>query len=210
MPPAEGSYNPLAPSPHTIVYYSQSTDINDMSSPDKTAASSPVAEYFGAIWNTIITTLVGLGVTGRYLCTKPVTEQYPDEKPNIPDGYRGLHIYEKEKCIACNLCSSACPVDCIIIESVGKGKNATLTRYEIDYNRCIFCGLCVEPCPTNCIHMGKGYDLASYHSSDCMVDFVKLWDQHKAQSPVGDVIIWPEVKSPAAPAALAPQTVQGG
>jgi len=151
---------------------------------------SPMGKYVFNIYNSVKTTLVGLGVTGRYLFKKPVTLQYPTEKPDVPVGYRGIHVYEKDKCIACDMCAVACPVDCIYIESIGKGKNAEMTRYEIDYNRCIFCALCVEPCPTSCIHMGQSYDLASYDSPSASVDFVKLWDERQMQSPTGERIEW--------------------
>jgi NADH-quinone oxidoreductase subunit I len=152
--------------------------------------STPVADYLATIWNAVKTTAVGLGITGRYLLKKPVTLQYPDEKPAVPEGYRGIHVYEIDKCIACDLCAVACPVDCIYIESIGKGKTAQLTRYEIDYNRCMFCALCVEPCPTDCIHMGKSYDLTKYDSESCSVDFVKIWTDGKLQSPTGERIEW--------------------
>lgn len=152
---------------------------------------SPIADYFATIWSGIRTTLIGMGITGRYFLQKPVTMQYPDEKPAVPEGYRGIHVYEIERCIACDLCAQACPVDCIYIESIGKGKNAKLLRFEIDYNRCIFCALCVEPCPTDCIHMGKSYDYAQFNTDDCSVDFVKLWNTKKMQSPTGDRIVWP-------------------
>jgi NADH-quinone oxidoreductase subunit I len=150
---------------------------------------SAAAEYFGNLWNGILTTIVGLGVTGRYLLSKPVTLQYPDEKPEIPEGYRGIHVFEKDKCIACDLCAVACPVDCIYIESIGKGKNAQITRYEIDYNRCMFCALCVEPCPADCIHMGPSYDLSQYDSPSCSIDFARLWDERQLQSPTGDRVV---------------------
>ncbi len=150
-----------------------------------------VENYFGTIWNSIKTTLVGMGVTGKYLLSPPVTLQYPEEKPEIPDGYRGIHVFEIDRCIACNQCALACPVDCLAIESIGKGKNAVITRFEIDYNRCMFCGLCVEPCPTDCIHMGKSYDLTRYRSEECMIDFAQLAKEGK-QSPTGEVVHWLE------------------
>ncbi len=172
-----------------------------------TPPPSPVSEYFATIFQAIKTTVIGLGITGRYLLKKPVTLQYPEEKPDVPPGYRGIHVYEKDKCIACDLCAAACPVDCIYIESIGKGKNAQLTRYEIDYNRCMFCALCVEPCPTSCIHMGTSYDLTRYTSESCSVDFVKIHDEQGLQSPTGERIEWkvdPAAGKPAAKAAAKP------
>ena len=171
----------------------------------QTDAADPVTEYFGTIVRGIRTTILGLGVTAKYLVRKPVTLQYPEEKPVVPPGYRGIHVFEKDKCIACDLCAAACPVDCIYIESIGKGKNAQMTRYEIDYNRCIFCAFCVEPCPTSCIHMGQSFDLSKYTSEGCSVDFVKLWDEQQMQSPTGETIAWKEaqVKAAAKPALAA-------
>jgi NADH-quinone oxidoreductase subunit I len=150
---------------------------------------SPIQEYFGTVWNSVKTTLVGMGVTGKYFLSKPVTLQYPDEKPEIADGFRGIHVYEIERCIACDQCANACPVDCITIESTGKGKNAVITRYEIDYNRCMFCGFCVEPCPTDCIHMGKSFDLTRFSSDECVIDFAALAQEGK-QSPTGERVLW--------------------
>jgi len=131
--------------------------------------NAAVKEYFQGIWRGVSTTLKGLQLTGKYLFVKPVTLQYPEEAPKVPPGFRGLHEYEIDKCIACHLCAKACPVDCITIEEIGKGKNAHITRFDIDYSRCIFCNLCCEPCPTNCIWMGSRFDLASYDRDGCVV-----------------------------------------
>jgi len=49
----------------------------------------------------------------------------------------------------------SCPVDCIKVEAIGKGKDQMLTRFDIDYGKCLFCDLCTAPCPTSAIHMTK-------------------------------------------------------
>jgi ferredoxin len=51
---------------------------------------------------------------------KRVTVQYPEEKPYLAPRYRGRIILSRdpdggERCVACNLCAVACPVDCIAL-----------------------------------------------------------------------------------------------
>ncbi len=132
-----------------------------------------VANYFRDIVAAIYTITLGLGVTMKCLFSKPVTLQYPDERPEVPDGYRGIHTYEIEKCIACNLCVQICPITCITLAYEGKGKNAVIHQYDIDYTKCLFCHLCCEVCPTDCVHMGKEFDLASYTRAECVIPFAK-------------------------------------
>jgi NADH-quinone oxidoreductase subunit I len=118
--------------------------------------------YFRQIWQGILTTAKGLKVTWKHFLSHPYTIQYPEEQPYFSPHERGLHEFEPEKCIICELCAKACPVDCIYIEQEGRGKNAVLTRYAIDYSKCLFCSLCIDPCPVDCIHMGQQFDLAAF------------------------------------------------
>jgi NADH-quinone oxidoreductase subunit I len=130
--------------------------------------------YFRAIWNGISTAGKGLALTWRHLFRKTATVQYPEEQPYFSPYERGLHEFEPDRCIICELCAKACPVDCIYIEQVGRGKNATLTRFAIDYNKCLFCALCTDPCPVDCIHMGQQYDLSAFdRQKDVIIDFNK-------------------------------------
>ena len=142
-----------------------------------------VRHYFHNIWKTVYTILVGMRISLKYCFAKTVTLQYPDVAPALQTRYRGLHYYEIEKCIACDLCAKACPVDCIYIEKSGPRKidkatgvavGGAMTRYAIDYAKCMFCALCCDPCPTDCIHMGNLHDLSGYTREDMLVEFTEL------------------------------------
>lgn len=147
---------------------------------------NPVRDYFYNIWRTVYTILVGMRVSLKYCFAKTVTVQYPDVAPVLQPRYRGLHFYEIEKCIACDQCARACPVDCIYIDKTGPRKidkatglavGGAMTRYAIDYAKCMFCALCVDPCPTDCIHMGNLHDMSGYDRESMIVEFTELAKQ---------------------------------
>jgi len=145
-------------------------------------------EYFRDIFDTVRTVFIGMKITIRYIFMKPVTVRYPEQRLTFAPRYRGIHEFELNKCIACDLCAKACPVDCIYIEKTGPRridkttglveesdpKNGKLTRFAIDYSKCLFCALCTEPCPTECIHMGKLHDLSAYSRGEAVVEFSDL------------------------------------
>ncbi len=142
-----------------------------------------MSRYFRNIYQTVTTILIGMRITLRYYFAKTVTLQYPDVAPVLQPRFRGFHYYEIEKCIACDQCARACPVDCIYIEKSGPrkidkasgvAKGGAMQRYAIDYAKCMFCGLCTEPCPTDCIHMGDNHDLSSYDRASLVIEFTEL------------------------------------
>ena len=147
--------------------------------------------YFGNILEGIRTTAQGLKITASYFVKNvPVKNRfvlhYPDEKLEIDKvTHRGLHEYDVDRCISCSLCAKACPVDCIYIESVGKGKTAIMTRFDIDYSKCLFCALCVPPCPSECIVLGERYSLPG-HSRD---DMVELFDGIDELAGFGELVV---------------------
>src|SRR3982750_1260908 len=119
----------------------------------------------------------GMSVTFGEMLKPTLTENYPDAPPNFQERYRGVHVLQRdehglEKCVACFLCSAACPAECIYIEAAENtekvrfsGGERYASVYNIDYSRCIFCGYCVEACPTDAITHGHGFELASYNTS---------------------------------------------
>lgn len=75
---------------------------------------------------------VGFGVTLRHMLRRPVTIQYPEEKRTPYPRFRARIVLTHdpdggERCVACYLCSAACPVDCISMQSAeGEGGAGTL------------------------------------------------------------------------------------
>jgi len=93
------------------------------------------------------------------------TLEYPEEQPtDITERYRGLHrLTHREDdtiaCVACFMCATACPANCIFIEATERedGKDEKMpARFAIDTLECVFCGYCVEACPCDAIRMDTG------------------------------------------------------
>jgi NADH-quinone oxidoreductase subunit I len=142
-----------------------------------------VKDYLRNIFRALATIVTGLRITLKYYFAQPITVQYPEIAPVLQPRYRGIHVFEIEKCIACDLCAKACPVDCIYIEKSGPRKidpasgiarGGAVERFAIDYAKCMFCALCIEPCPTDCIHMGNLHDMSAYDRGAMIVEFTAL------------------------------------
>lgn len=110
--------------------------------------------------------LKGMTLTGRYLFSRKITVQYPEERTPMSTRFRGLHALRRypngeERCIACKLCEAVCPAMAITIESEQREDNTRrTTRYDIDLTKCIFCGFCEESCPVDSIVETRVFD---YH-----------------------------------------------
>jgi NADH-quinone oxidoreductase subunit I len=110
------------------------------------------------------------------------TIQYPEQKRNTSGRYRGIHILTVRddgtpKCVACYMCATACPAECIFIES-GERPETTIekypTRFEIDLLRCVYCGFCVDACPEEAIIMSRENDLVGTSREELIIDRDRL------------------------------------
>ncbi|MDH5180741.1 MAG: NADH-quinone oxidoreductase subunit NuoI [Gammaproteobacteria bacterium] len=114
-----------------------------------------IVRYFKGLM--LLELIRGLRLTGRYLFSRKVTLQYPEDKTPISNRFRGLHALRRypngeERCIACKLCEAVCPALAITIESeMREDGTRRTTRYDIDLTKCIFCGYCEESCPVDSI-----------------------------------------------------------
>jgi NADH-quinone oxidoreductase subunit I len=131
----------------------------------------------------------GFSITLRNMFGRTVTENYPDEPVHFEDRYRGIHVLRRdenglEKCVACFLCSAACPANCIYIEAAENTAEHRVSAaeryakvYNIDYSRCIFCGYCVEACPCDAITHGSGFEIAAYNTNELVWRKEQLLDK---------------------------------
>ncbi|RMG60967.1 MAG: NADH-quinone oxidoreductase subunit I [Deltaproteobacteria bacterium] len=133
-------------------------------------------QYLKNIWEAVYTIALGMKITARYGIdpSEEITQQYPEEKRQPAERFRGFLHNDVPRCIACTMCAKTCPVDCIEIEFVtGEDKKRKLTRFDINIGRCMYCGLCVEVCPTKCLTHTDGYEKASLSRGELILHFVE-------------------------------------
>lgn len=128
---------------------------------------------------------VGIRTTVREFFKPKFTVQYPEERLEPTDRFRGMFRFAYDRCIACKLCAMACPIDIIYIdvhdetkEVDGKKKKIkVLDRFDIDVKRCMFCSLCEEACPTKPVSIWlttKTYELTSYDRGELYFNMQEL------------------------------------
>jgi len=155
--------------------------------------------------------LGGMKTTFRHLIKPKETLEYPEMRPPIPAGYRGVPTLVKdpngrEKCVSCQLCEFVCPPKAIRIkpgEIAADDDQAHVEKapeaFDIDMLRCIYCGLCQEVCPEEAIWLQKVYSLSGYTRAEMVNNKQRLyelggtlpdqhfkWDKKKAAEEAGN------------------------
>ncbi len=134
--------------------------------------------FIGLIKKVFLIDLIqGLSITFKYNIGRTISLRYPDEEKWIPhQRFRGALTLNKdtkgrELCVACELCSRACPTDCITVvpmeDDDGKGITDRIARvWRWDSVRCLYCGYCQDACPTTAVRLGRDYELACFDLAD--------------------------------------------
>jgi NADH-quinone oxidoreductase subunit I len=148
--------------------------------------------------------LRGLGITLRHFFGNAFgnketrylqTVRYPDEQRVYPARFRGQHrLLQREdgspRCVACYMCSTACPARCIHIEaeeSPWADREKYPAKFDIDELRCIYCGMCEEACPVDAIELTHEYDIVGLTRQEMIFDKTKLleiFDQTVEKEPM--------------------------
>ena len=138
----------------------------------------------------------GMALTLKRLFSKPITRQYPQEKPDVRPGFRGQHALVRDaatggsKCVACMRCATVCPSRCIRIryhEDEQSG-GRVVDRYDIEALRCVYCGFCEEVCPVNALVLTEIFDYVAYDRQSIFFDQQRLlenWDRFVEQKGEG-------------------------
>jgi NADH-quinone oxidoreductase subunit I len=127
----------------------------------------------------LVDLVAGLRVT--FSQQKPsdiTTEQYPTERPEVAERYRGAPRLNNNPdtgetlCIACDLCAVACPEKLILVgsERDPQTKHKVLTTFTYDLSRCMFCGLCEDACPVDALELTQDFEMASFSRQGAIWD----------------------------------------
>lgn len=126
--------------------------------------------------------MAGLETTVGHMFKRPITLQFPEQQNSMSPNYRGVHRLNRDsegrvKCVACYMCSTACPAHCIDIvaaPSPWPDREKYPETFVIDELRCIYCGMCEEACPCDAIELTSLFDLTGMSREAMMFDKEKL------------------------------------
>jgi len=138
----------------------------------------------------------GMAVTLKHIFKKKPTIQYPEERREFSQVFRGLQVLNRdeegrERCTACGLCAVACPAEAITMEAAERQpgeehlyrEEKYAAKYEINMLRCIFCGFCEEACPKDAIYLSETFAPANYQRKGFIYKKDDLLIPHPVNNP---------------------------
>lgn len=147
--------------------------------------------------------ITGLRVTLKHFFGEKSTFCYPEEKLPMTEHFRGGHlVLDYKKCIACTLCSLACPNQALDLKvKTDVNKKRHLEKYIHDMGRCLYCDLCVESCAPKALTWDKDYAISSWHKEDMVYDVMTEEDRLSLQQ----ALAYAEANPKLPPVKAAPQ-----
>lgn len=109
---------------------------------------------------------------------KPATKNYPAEKPEAPERFRGKINFDPAKCTGCKLCVKDCPSNAIEITKIAEKE----FELSIDLAKCVYCGQCADSCARHAIGLTKEFELAQLDNSKLKVTFRARSDEFPKES----------------------------
>ncbi len=135
---------------------------------------------------------------GKHLKTMEYPEERREHWPETAEGlikggmykpnFRGVHRLNRDeqgrvRCVACFMCATACPANCIHIEGATApwdDREKYPVKFDIDELRCIYCGMCEEACPVDAIELTPLYDVVGLSRAEMIFDKEKLLSVYDA------------------------------
>jgi len=126
--------------------------------------------------------LKGMGVTFKYMFTKPVTVQYPKERVKVSPRWRGTlkQLYDEKGVELCGRMpdlaqdlSGELHLDGCFQGTKRPGSGKT-SSYTINFGRCMYCGLCVESCPKKCLVHTPDFEFCTYDRESLILNKDKI------------------------------------
>ncbi len=115
----------------------------------------------------LVGVISGMATVGKHLFQKPVTLQYPEEKPDLPERFR-FRIYLKlDDCVGCTLCEQVCPNGSIKMQNVQREnpRNKRMIYPDVNFGTCTVCRNCQEICPTEAIYLTHVFETSRTRNS---------------------------------------------
>lgn len=147
--------------------------------------------YLLAVFQGLLTTLRHF--LGNLFARKyTVTVEWPEMQREYSHRFRGTHILltrddGSPRCVACSMCETACPADCIHIEAEEADEAPVEFEkqpkvFTIDLLRCVYCGFCVDACPKEAIVMSREHEMAFAGREEAVIGLSELLQKGPVRS----------------------------
>ncbi len=142
------------------------------------------------IFSMIKNVLIGMKTVGYHFFRKALTECFPEQKPKLPNRFRGKLALRKDEnnkpaCIGCKTCVGVCPAGAIEIETEKDEDNKlVLKKFKVNMGKCILCGNCEYFCPQKAILLTKDIEIAACDKEELELNINKLLISQKESSKI--------------------------